>query len=193
MKKTLGVGLVVLLLSTAVGGTLLNALSEPSHTVLEADLSKLREKITATRNEASVYEGGLIRSLIDARLQVLANTEAMLEQRRTAIIRFINLDYTIDGKPVPPLTEKEMGDLTADMEAAKAEISSAKEESALYSGGLLKVMAETRVMIGQLTLSTLELRYLSAKWGVPVYGLEGSSLTGGKTDMQNIVPDDGAL
>jgi hypothetical protein len=193
MKKTLGVGLVVLLLSTAVGGTLLNALSEPSHTVLDADLSKLREKITATRDEASRYDGGLLRSLIDARIQILANSEAMLEQKRTALIRFVNLDYTIDGKPIPPLTEEAMRDLTADMEAAKAEISSAKEESALYAGGLLKVMAETRVTTGQLKLSMLELRYLSAKWGVPVYGLEGSSSTGGKTDMQNIVPDDGAL
>lgn len=191
MRKILFVAVPGLVGAISLAVLALSAYSEPTRATLDADLSALKERIHSAEQDSARYTGGLIKALVSARLEILLNSEAMLEQKKSSLVRFINLDYTIDGKSVEQASPEMMSALEKEVDAAKAEIRAAEDESARYAGGLLKNLADAKVSAGQLKLAMLDLRYLSWKWGIPVYGLEDAAPAG--EAIGNPTPDDGAL
>src|SRR6185295_11568327 len=66
---------------------------------LKDEIRSVQAQITAADAESGRYTGGLVKALIESRVQTLRQTLAMLEQRDKAWTFGLRLRYTIDGKP----------------------------------------------------------------------------------------------
>src|ERR1035441_10144179 len=70
----------------------------PTTEELDADLKQVRTEITRASAEADNYAPSLMKSFIEVRRQILANTEAMLSQKRVSVLRRVALSYRIDSQ-----------------------------------------------------------------------------------------------
>ena len=115
--------------------------SEPSTAALDADLAEVRAQLKAVDDEDAKLAGGLIKVMVGLQREVLRTTEAMLAQKRAALIRRIDLRYTVDGSPLVPVSEEKLRGIAADLEKAESELAKSEEQAARYSGGLVQIMA----------------------------------------------------
>ena len=140
-------------------------------TSLKADVAAIQEQIKVAETENARYTGGLVKSLIVARLEILRQTEAMLQQRLKASTYGISLRYTVDGKPfLPPASSAEL--LRAvEQEVAdnQAKITRQQAEVARYSGGLVQAMSLSTLETLKQTQAMLEQKRLALKYGLPQY------------------------
>src|SRR4051812_31399633 len=74
---------------------------DPSTRDLDADLATLREHIVRATAESEDYGAGLLKEMTKVRIETLRGTEVMLRQKRSALLRRINLSYSIEGKEKP--------------------------------------------------------------------------------------------
>ena len=162
----------LLVVTVTVSHTQIALAETPSTKELEGDLAEVKAAITTAQDEVAQYKGGLIKTQIELRVQILKNTEAMLEQKRKSILRSIDLDYTIDGKAYKNYTEKQLKSLEVDIQSTKSEIIKQQTEADKYRGGLIKTMQLTAVAIARVTLANLEMRYLTARHGIPLFAPE---------------------
>jgi hypothetical protein len=191
---TLLLGLV-LALSLFLAWVLLTPI--PTTTELDNDLKQVRSDISAASSESEKYAGGLLKILIEVRRQTLQNTEAMLEQKRASVLRRINLDYRINGTLLHPASDKELNDINEEIQQAERKLAQSISNAKQYSGGLVQIMALATIETDKLALSTLRLKFYSAKYGFPFGGLgerEHSILPGRPPPSPgNIVKDRDAL
>ena len=76
---------------------------------VRTELATVQTEIKAAQVEDARYTGGLVKSLIAARIAILRQTEAMLRQRLNASSFGISIKYTVDGRPfVPPASSKDL-------------------------------------------------------------------------------------
>ncbi|MDC9582997.1 hypothetical protein PSI15_15755, partial [Xenorhabdus sp. PR6a] len=109
------------------------------------------------------YSGGLIKSLIGARLEVLETNKALLQQRINAIESGAKIEVIVSSlKPEPEVVEA----IKTEIENLKSDIEVAKNDAAQYSGGLVQAMKLSAVAAQEQTLAMLQQKYLSAKYGL---------------------------
>lgn len=161
------------LLSLIFTLVLLSCGNIPSTKNLDNDIAELNKKIEETDNEAEKYADGLLKILIDVKKGVLTNTKVMLEQKRSGIKRFIPLTYKIDGKKyVPPSNKNELLDsIQEDLDSLKKKAKKLRNESAQYTGGLLKIMIETQLATTNNSITALEQKKLFLKHDIPLYAI----------------------
>ena len=132
-------------------------------TALRDEIAQVHKQIGETEQESSRYSGGLVKALIESRLQTLKQTLAMLEQRNKAWTFGLRLRYTIDGKlfQLPPGARQQLPQIEQELRDEAAKIRAQEQESAQYSGGLvqalslstLATMKQTQAMLDQKRLA----------------------------------------
>jgi len=73
---------------------------------LDQSIASLGQEIQLLDKEAARYSGGLLKLLILERKGILALTKSMLEQKRESLLRFVSLQYTVNGQKVSPASQE---------------------------------------------------------------------------------------
>lgn len=132
---------------------------------LRSDLDNVRKEVTSAQSELALYSGGLIKGLLQARLEILKTSEALIQQRIHAIeARSSVTIQTIATTPDPDRAAR----IAQEIQEQEMELRKAETEAAKYSGGLVKAVAATAVATHAQTLALLRQQYLIAKLGLPM-------------------------
>lgn len=151
--------------------------SYPSTADLDQDLVNIANEISTAEAQKARYDGGVITSLIDVRIETLKVTAAMLEQKRLSFLRRIDLNYTLNGKLHQP-DERRIAAIGADLAAATSERDRLSAEASRYTGGLVQAIALTNAATAELSISQLRLALLSERYGLTWIRIsEGRSAT----------------
>jgi len=155
----------------------------PSTDEINSDINNLDEEIVEAQKESDLYKGGLIKNMIDLRIEVLKNTKAMLEQKKKGINRYITIKYKIDGKEYkrPDDFEQRISSIDEEITQTNAEIAEVQLKSDQYRGGLLKTMLEVQISTLKTSLTFLELKKMGLKHDIPIYVPELPSAKSEKT------------
>lgn len=138
--------------------------ASPSTDELDADLSTVRSQLEAAEADVAKYSGGLLLANIELRREVLKTTEAILQQKRSSVLRRVDLRYTVVATPITP-SQARLDEIAGEIAKAEAKLARDQTEADRYSGGLVQGLALTNVALGQLLLTQLSLSYYGAKYG----------------------------
>jgi len=146
--------------------------SQPqSTTELDKDIATIDEKIKKDTEDYDKF-GGLVKNLIAIRLNANKNTKAMLEQKKSGLNRFINITYTVDGKPYK--LSEDTGPILKNLEN---QLNQEERKLNMYenelqrSGGLVQAINAMKVATQQNTIAMLNQKMLFVKYGIPLYEL----------------------
>ena len=161
-------GLGILVLAAAVGGgvgALTWARPSPPPQALLDDLAAVRVQVQQAEKDAT-NAGGLLGAQMAFRLATLRSTEAMLEQRRLAWMRGIDLRYD-ESRPGGVVPDAERTRIEAEIAKAEADVTQAEAEAARYSGGLILAMLNVRAATGRVTIAQLQQTLALSRNGIP--------------------------
>ena len=130
---------------------------------LKDELSNIRVHIEAAKKLEETYTGGLIKSLVAVRLELLKINEALVEQRIHTLESGAKMSFVVNVSKTDPERATE---LAKEIEAQKIKLLEAQAEASAYAGGLIKTMAEVTVATIHNTLALMEQQSLSAKYGL---------------------------
>ncbi|HEV8432888.1 MAG TPA: hypothetical protein VGR95_05700 [Thermoanaerobaculia bacterium] len=138
---------------------------------LKGEIADVRSQVTAAENESSRYSGGLVKALIDSRVQILRQTLAMLEQRDKAFTFGLRLRYTVDGKPfqLPKDAKDELPGIDRELRDNEAKIRRQELEVSQYSGGLVQALGLSTLATMKQTHAMLDQRRLAIEYELPQY------------------------
>jgi len=159
---------------------------------IKSEIEKIEKEIAIAEKLLSPGATGLIPRLQQTRLETDKLTVSILRQHAAAIESGSGVTTVASAiNPDPAL----QASLEEEIRDADAELLKTKAESALYSGGLIKVTIDARASMQELTLASLQQKYLAAKYGL---FLPGSSTTpapsqpGGEAPAQHARKTDNA-
>lgn len=136
---------------------------------LRAELELLRTEILETEKKNEKYVGGLVKGLIEARLEVLKTTEVLIQQRVHALESGAKVDVVVSGtEPDAALAQR----LESEISGMQEGLAEARAEADRYSGGLVASMKAATVATSEQTLAMLRQRFLAAKYGLAIPQLE---------------------
>jgi hypothetical protein len=135
---------------------------------LKAEQQSVQKEIAAATIEADKYQGGLILSLITARLETLKSTEALIGQRIHAVESGAPITVQI---PVSKPDPERAAELEKEIATQSAALAAAEAEASKYSGGLIHAMALSTVATHAQSLAMLRQSYVAAKFGLAVPAL----------------------
>jgi len=144
---------------------------------LQNEIATLNQKIKETRNESEKYAGGLIKVLLDSRIQIFEHTKAMLEQRLAAGNYKVKINYTFEGKEYIPQVNKDevLENLESEALRVTQEMKSTQKEADQYTGGLIRVMKLSTVATCQQQLAMLDMKRCALIYDIPLFAFEGGS------------------
>lgn len=145
---------------------------------LKQDLGRIRQEIEHATKDDARYGEGLIKTLIEMRLEVLNTNEALVEQRIHVLESGARITLVVNATKPDPLRATE---LTKEIESQRAKVEEARAEADRYSGGLVQAMAETAVATNRNTLAMLEQQYFIAKYGLAIPAVAAGNSTPAKT------------
>lgn len=154
--------------SRVLFGTLLILWAIPAFAAAQVDELKreyrqIEKEIATTSAEHDRLSGGLLKSLMAARLELLKTNVALVKQRIHALQSGAKITITLKGtKPDPGRAAR----LAKDIRELKSRIASKEAESARYSGGLILAMLKSGIATDQMSLAMLETELLKAKYGI---------------------------
>lgn len=138
---------------------------------LNSELEELETDIRLAEEKNLRFSGGLVKALVEARLETLLNTRALLQQRIHALEGGADIDVSAPGSS----PDQELADQIAEEIASQEQkLKEAKAESDRYSGGLVKAMKEATVATNEQTLAMLNHRFLAAKYGLPSVSVDSA-------------------
>lgn len=144
---------------------------------LKTEQQTVAQEITNAEAESGQYSGGLLKGLIDMRLEVLRTNKALIDQRIHAIeARAPVTQQVISYAPDTALVTE----LEQTIANASEELKTARAEAALYSGGLIQALKLSAVATQEQTLAMLNQRLLVARYGLgaaPQSSAAGSEAT----------------
>lgn len=149
--------------------------------VVQSDLAAVQAEIKAAQAEDARYSGGLVKSLIESRIAVLQQTEAMLEQKLISLKQGVPVRYTVDGKAfsLPTSSTQMLADIEKELSESDLKIHRQEAGVARYSGGLAQAMAISTLETMRQTQAMLEQKRVSLKYGLPQYlGFSDASSNG---------------
>ena len=147
-------------------------IGSPNVTDLDSDISFIKKSIELSTLEADKHSSGVILSIIKMRIEIENNTLAMLEQKKSSFIRFIDLKYTIDGRPQRKVTSSELKSLSADIKILENKIIKQEKEINRYIGDLTLMTKLTIIGTLRITLAILKMRFLTARHGIPIFRID---------------------
>ncbi|CAO97462.1 hypothetical protein [Erwinia tasmaniensis] len=163
MKKTILACFVSVFLLTGCGPKELSSEDKQKVDQLKAELSQTESEISSANVTNQNYSGGLVKTLISARVEILKTNQALIKQRIDAIESGAKITMDVPGaKPDEATSEA----IKREMDSLNAQISQAKAEANQYSGGLVLAMKLAAIATQEQTLAMLQQRYLSAKYGL---------------------------
>jgi hypothetical protein len=142
---------------------------------IKNEISKLEQTIVKAKADSAKYAGGLVKALLDSRIEIYEHTKAMLEQRLAAGNNRIALKYTMDGKEyVPPADKaKIVLDLENEASSVTKEIEAAQKDADRYSGGLVLAMKLSTVATLQQQFAMIEMKRSALVFDIPLYAFWG--------------------
>jgi hypothetical protein len=132
-------------------------------TDLRSDLARISKEIGDAEKQDQRYAGGLIKSLIAVRLELLKTNAALVEQRIHTIEGGAKTTIVVNASKSDPARAAE---LEKEIESQKTKVTVARAEADRYSGGLVQAFAETTFVTAGNTLAMLDQQYLIAKYGL---------------------------
>lgn len=173
MKTVIPVLLFFLLFGSACGEELTPQEKETvAH--LKAELTAVQKEIEEAKQKDAELAGGLVKSLIAVRLEILKTNEALIQQRIHALESGAKVNFVTNvNKPDP----EKSAQLEKDIQEQRTKVAEAKAYSDQYSGGLVKAMAETSVATAANTLVMLEQQYLIARYGLAFPSIQAPEQT----------------
>ncbi len=132
---------------------------------LRSELEIVRKEVATAQTELSKYGGGIIQTLLLARIEILKTTEALIQQRTQAIEG--NAPVSIQTQATRQDLDK-ADKLAAEIIKQEEKLSEAEIEADKYSGGLIQAIALSTVATQAQTLAMLRQQFLIAKLGLPV-------------------------
>lgn len=130
---------------------------------LDAELPSLVQEITAAEQDDRKYSGGLIKSLIAVRLEILRTTKAIIEQRIQALLVGAPQEIVAHITTADPARAAALGE---EMARLAGELAAARSEAARYSGGLVQSLKLSTVATLEQTLANLRQQHALAKFGL---------------------------
>jgi hypothetical protein len=136
---------------------------------LQKDISAVEQQIKSAETESAKYSGGLIKTLIDSRIQIYKNAKAMMEMKHAAGKYGISLKFDVQGKTYAPPPNK--SELLQQVESEALQL--VKEKEALqkdadrYGGGLIKVTKQASIATMEQQLALLEMKRCSLVYDIP--------------------------
>jgi hypothetical protein len=144
-------------------GMLLWVRLDPSTAAIDQDIARIQREIADTSAQRDQYSGGLIIALIDVRSNILRTTESMLQAKKLAWLRRVDLKFVVEGKIVEPETTESLEKIEKDIRDSEQRIAQAEANAEQYTGGLVQGLALASVATERITQSQLLLAYYSAK------------------------------
>jgi cell division septum initiation protein DivIVA len=169
MRKALVTLIILVAVAEAAVIVALSQHSQVSTLEIDRDRAAITEQINEGEREAAKYSGGAIKTFVELRLAILKNTKAMLDQKRTSLIRIIPLNYTIDGHTAREASDKELSEILEELAQSEKAIEGSKQEAARYSGGLIQVMTLMKAATEEVTASSLRMKFYAMKYGIPLH------------------------
>ena len=182
MKKSLVACVISATLLVGCGPTALSPEEKQQVNNLKSELSQTESDITSSREQDALYTGGLIKSLVKAKLEILETNKALLQQRINAIESGAKINVTVNGATPNPNEEKSLNN---EIERLRVDISTAKSDAAQYSGGLVLAMKLSAIATQEQTLAMLQQKYLTAKYGLAEVKLSGSTADNNTATVSN--------
>jgi len=146
---------------------------------LKTELEAVRTEVTEAEKKNASLTGGLVKALVEARLEILKTTEALIQQRIHALEAGAKISVEVPGT-VP--NEELAARLAQEIETQLVELSKARAEADKYSGGLVAAMKQATVATQEQTLAMLRQRYLAAKYGLSTIALPAAA--GGASEQE---------
>ncbi|WP_337058256.1 hypothetical protein [Pseudomonas sp. USHLN015] len=132
---------------------------------LQQELQKTKNEVAEARTSLAKYSGGLIKILIETRLEVLQTNEALLQQRIHAIESDAPVTVQTQISTPDPVAATALAN---EISLANEKLASARADAAKYTGGLIVALKLSAIATQEQTLALLEQRYLSAKYGLAI-------------------------
>jgi hypothetical protein len=165
--------LVISLLTVAVGLLLLLVFAvfdpSPDTASLNSDLVLVKAQIEDAHRQDEKFSGGAIKALIQLRLNTLQQTEALLEQKKSALLRRVWMHYTVDGHSIAVASKADVDAIVVEIGEAQEKLKRSTLNAEQYSGGLIQGVALMTAEIDRLSVAQLTLKYYSAKYGLPTF------------------------
>lgn len=163
MKKSILACLISVFILTGCGPKELSPEEKQKVEQLKVELSQTENEISSANVANQNYSGGLIKTLISARVEILKTNQALIKQRIDAIESGAKITMDVPGTKPDETTAESVKN---EIDALNAQISQAKAEANQYSGGLVLAMKLAAIATQEQTMAMLQQRYLSAKYGL---------------------------
>lgn len=180
MKKTLLAVVIGAFIVVGCGQKELSPLEIEQVNNLKSELAATEQSLSSAKLDQEKYAGGLIKSLIQTRTEVLETNKALLQQRINAIESGAKIDIVIEGVQENPELAKQLEDEIINIEK---EIEEGRKDAANYTGGLVLSMKLASIATQEQTLAMLQQKYLSAKYGIS--GTYASNATNNKDILEH--------
>ncbi len=158
MRLKYSLGLLLLLVALPSTGSTADLVGD-----LKREQELLGTQIAGARAEAEKYDGGILKSLIGARLEILQTNAALIQQRIHFAESGAKVSITAPSYIPDPIRAAE---LEKDMRGVEQRIVTQEAESAKYTGGLVKAMVDSGIATSRLSLEMLRVEHLKAKYGI---------------------------
>lgn len=150
-----------LLLSACTRG--LSPEEQAKVSALSTELESTKKEIASAGAQKAQYGAGLIKTLIDFRLEVLKTNEALIQQRIHAIESGAKVSTTTLATDINSERAKLLEDALAQQES---KASQAEAQANINSTGLIGAMAGMSAMTERNTVAMLRQQHLVAKYGL---------------------------
>ncbi|MDS9468225.1 peptidoglycan-binding domain-containing protein [Paracoccus sp. MBLB3053] len=161
----IGLPVLAILLSTAATSAVSQVATVPAAAVdinaLDKELKEIDREISAAEDDLKNYEGGLLVALVQARIETLKLTRAIMQNRIAAERGDTVTKVTLPIRTLDPERAKEISE---EIEKQNQVIAQAEADTA-NAGGLVGALAISRVLTEKLTLAGLRGALMEAKYG----------------------------
>jgi len=130
---------------------------------LKKELAIINQEIQAAEAQDANLKGGLIKALVQTRIELLKTNAALVQQRIHALESGAKVTIKLSASKPDP---KRAAHIKEEIDSVKKEIVDKKAESAQYRGGLVKAMIESSIATMYNTVAMLETEYLKGKYGI---------------------------
>ena len=141
----------------------------PDTKSLNSDLALVRTQIEDAHRQDETFSGGAIKALIQLRLNTLQQTEALLEQKKSSLLRRVWMNYTVDGHSIAVASKSDLDAVSVDIKTAEEKLKLSTLKAEQYSGGLIQGLAAMTVETDRMSVAQLWLKFYSAKHGLPLF------------------------
>ncbi len=130
---------------------------------LKTEQQTVVQEIASAEADSNQYTGGLLKRLIDMRLEVLRTNKALIDQR----IHAIEARAPLTQQVISYMPDTELvAELEQAITKANDELETARTEAAQYRGGLVQALKLSTVATQEQTLAMLNQRLLVARYGL---------------------------